>query len=407
MKSFKILKIALQSILKNRMRSLLTSLGIIIGVCSVIVMVAIGEGSQANIEQNIASMGTNLIMVRRPSSRDKNVNMGAASRNTLTTDDIEYLKENASDNIIGVSGQLRVGNAQIIYGTNNWRTTVEGVGEDYPIIKSWKVENGNIFTQKENKLNKKVAVIGSTIAEELFDSEDPVGKSIRINKLPFKIVGVLESKGQNSRGDDQDDVVLIPTNTALKKMSGSQYIGMIYISAKSLDVIDQTQEEVTELLRASHKLKYDEDDDFSIFNQSEITEMASSTSQTLTLLLGAIAGVSLIVGGIGIMNIMLVSVTERTREIGIRLSIGARSRDVLTQFLTEALVLSLSGGIIGIVFALAICLALSNFTSLTTVINTTIILIAFSFSGLVGIFFGYYPAKKAARMNPIDALRYE
>ncbi len=407
MKSFKILKIALQSILKNRMRSLLTSLGIIIGVCSVIVMVAIGEGSQANIEQNIASMGTNLIMVRRPSSRDKNVNMGAASRNTLTTDDIEYLKENASDNIIGVSGQLRVGNAQIIYGTNNWRTTVEGVAEDYPIIKSWKVENGNIFTQKENKLNKKVAVIGSTIAEELFDSEDPVGKSIRINKLPFKIVGVLESKGQNSRGDDQDDVVLIPTNTALKKMSGSQYIGMIYISAKSLDVIDQTQEEVTELLRASHKLKYDEDDDFSIFNQSEITEMASSTSQTLTLLLGAIAGVSLIVGGIGIMNIMLVSVTERTREIGIRLSIGARSRDVLTQFLTEALVLSLSGGIIGIVFALAICLALSNFTSLTTVINTTIILIAFSFSGLVGIFFGYYPAKKAARMNPIDALRYE
>jgi putative ABC transport system permease protein len=406
MKGFKIFKIALQSIMKNRMRSLLTSLGIIIGVCSVIVMVAIGEGSQANIEKNIASMGTNLIMVRRPSSRDKNVSAGGASRNTLTLDDIEYLRKNSSDLIIGVSASVRT-SAQVIAGTNNWKTTVEGVGEDYPIIKSWEMENGNFFTEKESKLKKKVAVLGQTVATELFGEDDPLGKSIRVNKLPFKIIGVLKSKGQDGRGEDQDDIILIPTETAMKKMAGSRYINMMFISAATMDVIDQAQEEVTELLRASHKLRYGEDDDFMIFNQSEITEMASSTSKTLTMLLGAIAGVSLIVGGIGIMNIMLVSVTERTREIGIRLSIGARSRDVMTQFLTEAVTLSLAGGMIGIIFAVIITTAINNLSPLNALLNPSVILIAFSFSGAVGVFFGYYPAKKAASMNPIDALRYE
>jgi putative ABC transport system permease protein len=406
MKRIKIFKIALQSIMKNRMRSLLTSLGIIIGVCSVIVMVAIGEGSQANIEQNIASMGTNLIMVRRPSSRDRNVSMGGGSRNTLTMDDIAALKS-GSENIVGVSASIRAGGVQAINGSTNWQTSVEGVSEDFPIVKNWKIEKGEFFTAKQDKLKKKVAVVGATVAEELFGDEDPIGRTIRLNKFPFKVIGVLEAKGQNSMGSDQDDLILAPANTVMKKMAGSRFINMIYISAADMDFIDQTQEEVTEILRKSHKLKFGEDNDFRIFNQSEITEMASSTSQMLTMLLGAIAGVSLIVGGIGIMNIMLVSVTERTREIGIRLSIGARSRDVLAQFLTEAVTLSLAGGMIGIILAVIISLMLDSFTPLNTLLNPYIILVAFSFSGAVGVFFGYYPARKAASLNPIDALRYE
>ncbi len=406
MKSVKTIKIAVQSIMKNRMRSLLTSLGIIIGVCSVIVMVAIGEGSQKKIEENIASMGTNLIMVRRPSFRDKNVSMGTASRNTLTTDDIEALKT-GSDNIIGVSGSVRSGGAQVIYGSKNWRTSIEGVNPDIQVIKSWELESGSFFTDKDCKLRRKVAVIGKSVADELFGDEDPIGKTIRINKYPFKVVGLLKSKGQNSMGSDQDDVVMAPLETVMKKMEGSRYIHMIYVSAAEIDIIEDVQEEVSTILRKSHKLRDGEDDDFSIMNQSEVTEMASSTSKMLTMLLGSIAGVSLVVGGIGIMNIMLVSVTERTREIGIRLSIGARSRDVLTQFLTEAVTLSLAGGIIGITLAVAISLFIDKFTPLYTVLSPLVMLTAFSFSGAVGIFFGYYPARKAANLNPIDALRYE
>ena len=406
MKSVKTIKIAVQSIMKNRMRSLLTSLGIIIGVCSVIVMVAIGEGSQKKIEENIASMGTNLIMVRRPSFRDRNVSLGTASRNTLTTDDIEALK-NGSDNIIGVSGSVRSGGAQVIYGSKNWRTSIEGVNPDIQVIKNWELESGSFFTDKDSKLRRKVAVIGKSVADELFGDEDPIGKTIRINKYPFKVVGLLKSKGQNSMGSDQDDVVMAPLETVMKKMEGSRFLNMIYISAAEIDIIEEVQEEVSTILRKTHKLRDGADDDFSIMNQSEVTEMASSTSKMLTMLLGSIAGVSLVVGGIGIMNIMLVSVTERTREIGIRLSIGARSTDVLTQFLTEAVALSLAGGVIGITLAVAISLFIDSFTPLNTVLSPLVILIAFSFSGAVGIFFGYYPARKAANLNPIDALRYE
>lgn len=405
MKIRKILKIAFLSIMKNKLRSLLTSLGIIIGVCSVIVMVGIGQGSQKNIEDNIASMGTNLIMVRRPSSRNQNISLGSGSRNTLTINDIAALK--SSENIIGVSGSVRAGGSQIIHGSNNWQTTIEGVSSDYPIVRNWEIEEGSFFTDKDDKVKKKVVVIGQTVKEELFENESPIGKTIRINKVPVKIIGVLKEKGVDGRGNDQDDIILAPVQTVMKKMSGSKYLHMIFVSARDMESINETQEEVIEILRKSHKLKPGTDDDFSVFNQSEITEMASSTSKTLTLLLGAIAGVSLLVGGIGIMNIMLVSVTERTREIGIRLSIGAKSKDVMTQFLTEAITLSVSGGIIGITLSLIISYIIDTYTPLHSLIDPVIIMISFSFSAFVGVFFGYYPARKAANLNPIDALRYE
>lgn len=405
MKMLKIHRIAFQSIMKNRMRSLLTSLGIIIGVCSVIVMVAIGQGSQQKIENDINSMGTNLLMVFPGASSRGGISRGAGSRNSLKMEDYEAIKEQAQT-ILAVSPSVRSG-AQIIGGAGNWNTVVEGVSPGYLDIKQWELESGSFFTDKDDKAKKKVAVLGKTIADELFPDSDPVGQRIRIRNTPFKIVGVLKEKGQNSMGSDQDDIILAPSNTVLYRLSGGRRINMLYVSSLTPEQIDESKEEVKEILYRNHDIKVEEDEDFMIRTQTEITDMASSTSKTLTLLLGAIAGVSLLVGGIGIMNIMLVSVTERTREIGIRLSVGARGKDVLLQFLTEAITLSFFGGLIGILLAILISYGLNSMTDLTTVINPLIVLIAFIFSGAVGIFFGYYPAKKASELNPIDALRYE
>jgi putative ABC transport system permease protein len=387
------------------MRSFLTSLGIVIGVCSVIVMVAIGRGSQARITNQIASLGTNLLMVRSGSSQAHGISRGAGSENRLTLKDAEKIAAEALY-IDAVSPVVNTG-AQVIGGGNNWNTTVSGVSVDYLKIRDWELESGEFFQEKDIHAKKKVAVLGKTVTAELFPNQDPVGEKIRIQNTPFTVIGVLAEKGQSSFGRDADDIILAPSTTVLYRLRGGNYIDMIYVSAASSDLMSAAEDEITRVLREAHRLGDGEEDDFSIRSQTEIIDMASSTFETLTLLLGAIAAVSLLVGGIGIMNIMLVSITERTREIGIRLSVGARGRDILTQFLVEAVVLSLAGGLIGICAAFGLSFFLSQFAGINTIISPETVLIAFVFSAAVGIFFGFYPARKASKLNPIDALRYE
>jgi len=399
MKASVLVVLSFRSILRNRMRSLLTTLGIIIGVCSVIVMVAVGEGSQRMIKDNIASMGTNLIIVTPP--------RGGMARqaNRLSLQDVARLRKEAM-NVSAVSGTMRIA-TRIVGGSGNWSTTVYGVEEPFLEIHQWEVESGNFFSEREAKTKQKVAVLGFTVAKELFPNADPIGARIRIANTPYQVIGVLKSKGKNAMGNDQDDVVMIPIESALGRLEGGRYISSIEMSAVSENLMDQAQVEITEIMRQSHRLGEDKDNDFNVFNQSQIIEVASSTAKTLTILLAAIAGVSLLVGGIGIMNIMLVSVTERTREIGIRLSVGARKRDILLQFLTESVVLSLLGGIIGILLAAGAVYAINALSSQKAFINPLYILVSAGFAAAVGIFFGYYPARKAANMNPIDALRTE
>jgi len=404
MKIKKLLMAALKSIRKNGMRSLLTMLGIIIGVSAVIIMVAVGQGTQVAIEEQISSLGTNLIMVRSGAERSGGVSRGSGSQKSLTLNDVEKLQKEATL-LAHVSPMVRV-NAQVIGGGNNWSTSITGVGATYLTIKDWPLSSGVFFTEQDEKALRKIAVLGADVAEELFPNQDAVGQQIRIRNVPFKVVGVLESKGSSSMGS-QDDLVMVPTTTALYRLSGDRYIDSIESSAVSMEQMDAAQEEMTTLLRQSHRLRDGEADDFYIRTQSDLVSRASSMTTTLTLLLGAIAGVSLIVGGIGVMNIMLVSVTERTREIGIRLAIGGRGRDILTQFMVEAVVLSALGGTMGIAFGIGVADLIDRFSGLTTVVNTTVILFAFGFSGAVGVFFGFYPARKAAALNPIDALRYE
>jgi putative ABC transport system permease protein len=406
MKIINILKTAFSSILKARMRSLLTALGIIIGVSAVIVMVAVGTGSQKKVEQQISSLGSNLIIIVPGASNSGGVNRGAGSINRFTMEDANKIKENATL-VKAVSPIVTVG-AQVIGGSGNWNTRVWGVSEDYLSgIRDWKLSDGEYFTERDVKASAKVAILGAEIVENLFPNQSPIGEMVRIRNVPFKVVGVLEEKGQSAMGTSNDDVIYIPATTALNRLAGGRYIHLIQASASSVEKIDAAQAELTEIMRDAHRLKEGEDDDFTIRNQADITEAASQTSEILTLLLGSVAGVSLIVGGIGIMNIMLVSVTERTREIGIRLSIGARDTDILVQFLTEAIALSLTGGIIGILLSFGAVYIMNNYTSLAAVISPGIIALSFSFSGAVGIFFGFYPAQKASKMNPIDALRYE
>ncbi len=400
-----LIKAAFKSLLKNRMRSLLTSLGIIIGVSAVVVMVAIGEGSQAKIEQEINALGTNLIIVFPAGSRMGGVHQGAGTFNRFTFDDVEKLAKEATL-IEAVSPVVRSG-GQIIGGQSNWNTTVYGVSTDYFDIRSWDMEYGEFFTEKDIKSRRKVAVLGKTVADELFPDQDPTGEKVRIRNIPFVVAGVLKEKGQSSMGQDQDDVILAPSTTVLYRLKGRSSVDMINASAVSTDLLEEAQEEMRLILRESHRLDDGDDDNFTIRNQAEITEAVTETSKVMTMLLASIAGVSLIVGGIGIMNIMLVSVTERTREIGIRMSVGARGSDVLTQFLSEAVVLSLAGGIIGILLSFGIVYVLNEFVGLRAMINPEIIAISVLFSGAVGIFFGFYPARKASALNPIDALHYE
>ena len=405
MKWMKFPRIAIKSLLKNKTRSLLTSLGIIIGVGSVIVMVSIGQGSQADIEKSIKSLGTNMIMIMPGSSHRGGVSRGAGSENDFTMADVEYMEERMTycSSISPVVGAP----AQVIGGSGNWSTSVLGVGIHYLDIRSWAMEAGEFFTSRDLRSKSKVAVLGQTVVDELFPNEDPIGQRIRIRNTPFRVIGILSEKGQDTRGRDEDDVILAPATTVLYRLRGGENIDMMMASASSEDVMDQAQVELTELLRTSHKLMPTEDDDFHVRSQTEIIERFSEVSGVLTILLGSIAAVSLVVGGIGIMNIMLVSVTERTREIGIRLAIGARESDILIQFLLEAGVLSLAGGIFGVIMAFSFAAALNSIWNIPTVVSPFIVLLSLGFAAIIGLFFGFYPARKAAILNPIDALRHE
>jgi putative ABC transport system permease protein len=400
-----LLKVALKSILKSRMRSLLTALGIIIGVAAVVVMVAIGDGAQIQVEKQISALGSNLIVIFPGSSSSGGIRMGAGSFNRFTMEDVNKISEEATL-IKAVTPIVRSG-GQVIGGTGNWSTQIQGVATNFLEIRDWSLASGEFFTDKDVVSRAKVAVLGQTVVKQLFANEDPIGQQIRIRNVPFRVIGVLTSKGQSAMGSDMDDIIFAPSTTVLDRLTGGRYISYIQASAVSTDQIDAAQDEIKTIMREAHHLNPGEDDDFTVRNQAEITEAATETSKILTILLASVAGVSLIVGGIGIMNIMLVSVTERTREIGIRLSVGARTSDILIQFLTEAIVLSLVGGLIGILLSLGISFILNNYTSMMAVIRPEIIVLAVSFAGIIGIFFGFYPARKAANLNPIDALRYE
>ena len=400
-----LLKVALRSILRNRMRSMLTSLGIIIGVSAVIVMVAVGEGSRVRIEREIASLGTNVLVIMPGSREMGGVSQGAASFNRLTPDDAKVLEDEAT--LLKAVSPIVRSRAQVINGSNNWNTSISGVSPEYVEIRGWDVASGEFFTERDVMSNAKVAVIGKTIADEIFPGQDPVGQRMQVGSIPFKVVGVMKEKGENPMGHDEDDVVLAPYTTVLNRLKGGTYIDMINVSAISADRTEDAQAEITSILRAAHRLNPADDDDFRIHSQADIAQAATATSRVLTILLGAIASVSLVVGGIGIMNIMLVSVTERTREIGIRLSIGARAGDILAQFLAEAVVLSVAGGVLGILVALVVSGVLGAVTDLTLVVDPGVVALAFSVSAGVGVFFGLFPARRAAALNPIDALRYE
>jgi len=394
--------IALQALRRNVMRSALTALGIIIGVAAVIAMVGIGNGAKSQVEAQIAGLGQNVILVWPGSDNTGGLRGGAGSKGTLTLEDSAAIAREVPG-VIGVSAEMRDG-TQIIGNGLNWRTQVYGEEVDYLQIRSWPLADGMMFTEQDQNTKAKVAVIGHTVAEQLFPDADPIGQSLRISNAPYRIIGVLTSKGVNAFGQDQDDVVILPITTHMSRFNKAKNLKAILVQADEPEHITRIQESIHDLLterRPGGQV------DFTVRNQVEIAEAATATTRTMTLLLGAIAGVSLLVGGIGIMNIMLVSVTERTREIGIRLAIGARSRDVMLQFLTESVVLSAFGGLLGVALGIGLSQLMSRLNGWPTLISTDAMLIAVLFSATVGIFFGYYPARKAALLDPIDALRYE
>ena len=405
MKWKNLIKVAFKSIIKNKMRTLLTMLGIIIGVAAVIVMVAIGKGAEKRIQDQIASMGTNLITIFPGSMQSRGVRMGPDSGVRLTLDDVERLKKNATL-IQAVSPMVRTG-AQLIGGSGNWNSSVWGVSEQYLEIRDWPLISGEFFSAVDVRAQNKVCIIGQTIVKNLFAGEDPVGQQLRVGKIPFRIIGILKEKGQGAFGQDQDDLLIAPYTTVLYRMSGHVHVNQILVRVVSLEQMSQAQAEITSIMRNAHKIPEGGDDDFTVRNQTDIAATAQETTQVLTILLASIASISLLVGGIGIMNIMLVSVTERTHEIGIRMAIGARSRDILVQFLIEAIVLSLSGGVIGVLLGFLATWIVNLATEWNTVIAPANVLLSFGFAGAVGVFFGYYPARKAAALNPIEALRYE
>ena len=405
MKIMNILLSAFRALYRNKMRSFLTMLGIIIGVGAVIIMLAIGQGAEFSVKEQIQALGTNILIIFPGSQQQGGIRGGAGTMTTLTEDDAAAIAKECSA-VAYVSPGTRAG-GQVIAGNLNWSTSIEGVGPSYLEIRKWKVEYGEFFTDQDIKAATKNCVIGKTIQENLFPDLDPIGQTVRIRNVPFKVVGMLTEKGQNSMGQDQDDIILAPYTTVLKRLSRFPYLRQILVSAVSENDIPVAQTQITSLLRQRHKLMGSETEDFTIRNQADITSTATATSDVLTILLASIASVSLLVGGIGIMNIMLVSVTERTREIGIRMSVGARSKDILTQFLIEALVLSFLGGIFGIAMGVVGSKIISGFAGWPTFITTFSILLSFGFSIMIGIFFGFYPARKAAMLNPIDALRYE
>ncbi len=405
MRTLRLVKVAGKSIVKNKMRTLLTMLGIIIGVGAVIIMVAVGEGAQSQIQEQIQNLGTNMLVITPGASTSGGVSQGASSFNRLKLEDAEKIR-NESAFVAGVSPVIFT-RTQIVGGTGNWRSTIHGVTIDYPLIRDWDLTSGRFFDASEERTGKKVLVLGATIAEQLFPDSDPVGERVLVRNVPLVVIGVLEKKGQTPDGNDQDDVALAPILTVQRRLSNWNFIRQILANTYSPDDIDDAQEELRAIMRESHGLAEWEGDDFEIKNQAQLSEAAEGTTEVMTMLLAAIASISLLVGGIGIMNIMLVSVTERTREIGIRMAIGARGSDVLTQFLIESIVMSILGGAIGVAIGFGGASLLASFTGWNTVVNTETVIVAIVFSAAVGIFFGFYPARKAASLNPIDALRFE
>lgn len=400
-------KIALRAIAANKLRSFLTMLGIIIGVASVIAMMAIGQGSKKSIQANIAEMGSNMIMIRPGQDKGPGgAQQDASDMQTLKLKDYEALKEQ-SKYLAAISPSVNA-SGQFINGNNNTPSTIYGISADYLEIRQLKIEDGEMFSDEDIKTSAKVCVIGKTVADNLFtNGEDPVGKVIRYNKIPFRIVGVLKSKGYNSFGMDQDDVVLAPYTTVMKRILSVTYLQGINASAITEDMTDLAIEDITNILRENHKLKGTDEDNFTIRSQQEMAEMMNSTSDTMTILLLVVACISLVVGGIGIMNIMYVSVTERTKEIGLRMSVGARGIDILNQFLIESVMLSVTGGLIGVVCGIGAAVGINVFAHWPIQIQPWSVLLSFAVCSATGIFFGWYPAKKAASLDPIEAIRYE
>ncbi|PTX98455.1 ABC transporter permease [Opitutus sp. ER46] len=400
-----ILRVALRALRRNVLRTFLTMLGIIIGVAAVIGMVSIGTGARVQVEQQIAALGQNVIMVMAGNMSRGGMFSGMGGAPTLTLEDAFALR-NEVDGVATMSPEVR-GNVQVVAGNLNWNVQVMGVSHEYLDLRAWPLSEGDFFTEQDIRASTRTCVLGQTTAKKLFEDASPIGAAVRVKGIPFTVVAVLAPKGSNMMGQDQDDVVFVPYSTAMRRLFGQNFLRAINLGAASPDRIKDVTTQVAELLRQRHRIQPGRDDDFMVRTQQEITEFATSTAKTMTGLLGAIAGVSLLVGGIGIMNIMLVSVTERTREIGIRLAVGARRRDILRQFLTEAVVLSIAGGLVGIATGVGVSMALAAQFNWPTLTPTYAVAGAFLFSAMVGVFFGYYPARKAAQLDPIEALRYE
>ena len=398
-------RIAVRALKRNTLRTLLTMLGIIIGVAAVIAMVSIGNGARAQVEAQIASLGQNVILIMSGSATRGGFRMGFGSSGTLTLDDYESIRREV-EGVNAISPEVRTF-AQIAAGNQNLNTQITGAGSEYLDIRSWPLVSGANFTEQDVRNANKVALIGKTTADAIFPGGDPTGQIIRIKNVPFTIVGALAAKGMSMTGSDQDDVLIVPYTSGMKRLIGGTTFRSLHVQAVAEDQLPVMVQQITELLRQRHRIGPDREDDFIVRSQQEITEMATATSRIMTYLLGAIAGVSLVVGGIGIMNIMLVSVTERTREIGIRMAVGARGHDILLQFLIEAMTLGLMGGLIGILIGAASSQLVTRYLGWPTLISPEWIGISFFVSALIGVFFGFYPARKAARLDPIDALRYE
>ena len=401
-----LIKIAVRALANNKLRGFLTMLGIIIGVASVITMLAIGQGSKRSIQAQISEMGSNMIMIHPGADVRGGVRQDASAMETLKLQDYENIVDETRF-VSAVSPSVN-SSGQAIYGANNAPTTVYGISPDYLEIRRYKVEDGDMFTEQDIQTAAKVCVVGKTVVDNLFpDGGNPVGKVIRFQKLPFRIVGVLESKGYNSMGMDQDDLILAPYTTIQKKVLAITHLQGITCSALKEEYTDQAIDEITEILRRNHKLKDTDDDDFTIRSQQELSTMLTSTTDMMTVLLAAVAGISLLVGGIGIMNIMYVSVTERTREIGLRMSIGAKGIDILAQFLIESILISVTGGLIGVVFGVGAALVVNGVAHFPIFIQPWSVILSFAVCTVTGVFFGWYPAKKAAQLDPIEAIRYE
>ncbi|MBR5907099.1 MAG: ABC transporter permease [Bacteroidales bacterium] len=399
-------KIALKAIANNKLRTFLTMLGIIIGVASVITMLAIGHGSKQSIQSQISKMGSNMIMIMPGAERRGGVRMGASDMQTLKLSDYQSLKDECTY-IAAISPSVSA-SGQLIFGGNNYSSQISGVSQGYLTIRQLDIDDGEMFDDNDIATSAKVCVIGTTIAKNLFTAgEDPVGQIIRFKNIPFTVIGVLKSKGYNTMGQDQDDVVLAPFTTVMKRINSVNYLQMIYASAITEDQTQQAIDEITDILRTNHKIQNGQPDNFNVRSQEELSSMMTSTTSLMTILLACVAGISLVVGGIGIMNIMFVSVTERTKEIGLRMSVGARGKDILTQFLIEAIMISITGGVIGVLLGILAAYGVKFFAGWPIAIQPISVVMSFAVCSITGIFFGWYPAKKAANLDPIEAIRYE